>query len=59
MVGEEAGSSPSLPIAAEVDEVRVSDKPAAAFQQRVAPEGTTRAAFPEIQEAEEMGVSLS
>jgi hypothetical protein len=59
MVGEAAGSSLSLPIATEVDEVRVFDKPAAAFQQRVVPEGTTRAAFPEIQEAEEMGVSSS
>jgi hypothetical protein len=46
VVVQEAGSSPSLPIAAEVDEIRMPDEPAAAVQERVAPEGTTRAASP-------------
>jgi hypothetical protein len=58
VVGE-AGSSSSRPVAAEVDEVRVPDEPPAAVQERAAPEGTTRAASPEIQEVEETGASLS
>jgi hypothetical protein len=56
VVGE-AGSSPSLPTAAEADEVRVPDEPAAVIQEQVAPEGTTRAASPEIQETEETRVA--
>jgi hypothetical protein len=58
VVGE-AGSSPSLPVAAEVDEVRVPDKPAAIVQERVAPDGTTKTTSPEIKEAEETGASCS
>jgi hypothetical protein len=57
IVGE-AGSSPPHPVAAGANEVRAIDEPAAAVQGRAAPEGTTRAASPEIQEAEETGVSL-
>jgi hypothetical protein len=41
-----------------VDEVRVPDMPTAALQERVAPEDTTRAVSPEIQEAEEAGAAL-
>jgi hypothetical protein len=44
---------------AEVVEVRVPDEPAAAVQELIAPETTTRAASLKIQEAEETGVSLS
>jgi hypothetical protein len=58
-VVRESESSSSGPVAAEVDEVIVPDEPATAVQERVAPEGTTRAASPEIQEAEETGASLS
>jgi hypothetical protein len=54
----EAGSSPPRPAAAGADEVHVHDEPAAAVQERGASEGATRAASPEIQEAEEMGASL-
>jgi hypothetical protein len=59
VVDREAGSSPPHPIAAGVVEVRVPHGPAAAVQERVAPEETTRTASPKIQEAEEMGASLS
>jgi hypothetical protein len=52
VVGE-AGSSPSRLVAAGVDEVLIPDEPAAALQKSVAPEDMTRAASPEIQEAEE------
>jgi hypothetical protein len=58
VVGE-AGSSSSLAVAAEVDEVCVPDESAATVQEPVAPEGTTRAASQEIQEVEETGASLS
>jgi hypothetical protein len=58
VVGE-AGSSPSRPVAAEVVKTRVLDEPAAAVQERVAPEATTRVASPEIQETEETGTYLS
>jgi hypothetical protein len=52
VVGE-AGSSSSRLVAAGVDEVLIPDEPAAALQKSVAPEDMTRAASPEIQEAEE------
>jgi hypothetical protein len=52
VVGDVGSSSPRL-VAAGADEVLASDEPAAALQVRVAPEDTTRAASPEIQEAEE------
>jgi hypothetical protein len=58
VVGE-AGSSPTRPVAADADEVRTLDGPAAAAQEQATPKGTTRAASPEIQEVEEMGASLS
>jgi hypothetical protein len=58
VVGE-AGSSPPRPVAAEANEVRTLDEPAAATQEQAAPEGTARAASPEIQEVEETGASLS
>jgi hypothetical protein len=54
----EAGPSPPHPVAVGADEVRVPVKPAAAVQERVASEGTTRTASPEIQEAEEAGAAL-
>jgi hypothetical protein len=54
VVGEE-GSSPPHSVAVGADEVRVPDEPAAALQERVSPEDTTRVASPEIQEAEETG----
>jgi hypothetical protein len=50
---------PSCPVATGADVVRVLDEPAATAQERVAPETMTRDAFPEIQEAEETGASLS
>jgi hypothetical protein len=53
VVGE-AGSLPSLPVVTEVE----PDEPAAVILEQVAPEGTTRAASTEIQEAEETGASL-
>jgi hypothetical protein len=58
-VVREAGSSPPHPVAAGADEVRALDEPATTVQERVAPETTTRAASPEIQDAEETGASLS
>jgi hypothetical protein len=58
VVGE-AGSSLPRSVAVGADEVVVPDEPAAALQERVAPEVTARAASPEIQEAEEgAGVAL-
>jgi hypothetical protein len=51
-------SSPSRSVAAGADEVRVPDELAAAVQERVSPEDTTRAASPEIQEVEEAGATL-
>jgi hypothetical protein len=50
-----AGSSPSRSVAAGDDEVRVPDEAAAAVQERVASEDTTRVASLEIQEAKEAG----
>jgi hypothetical protein len=47
------GPSSPRPVAAAAEEVLVPGEPAAAPQERVAPEGTTRAASPEIQEADE------
>jgi hypothetical protein len=58
VVGE-AGQSPPHPVFAGADEVHALDEPAADVQERVAPEMTTRAASPKIQETEEMGASLS
>jgi hypothetical protein len=58
VVGE-AGSSPPRLVAAEANEVRAHDEPAATTQEQATPEGTTRAAFLEIQEVEETGASLS
>jgi hypothetical protein len=53
-------SSPR-PVAAEAEgvESRVLDEPAAVAQESVAVETMTRAASPEIREAEEIGASLS
>jgi hypothetical protein len=53
VVGE-AGSLPSLPVVTEVE----PDEPTAVVLEQVVPEGTTRAASTEIQEAEETGASL-
>jgi hypothetical protein len=50
-----AGSSPSRPVAAGDEEVRVPDEPATVVQEQIALEDTTRAASPEIQEVEETG----
>jgi hypothetical protein len=60
VVGEEASSSPR-PIVANTEgiEARVPDEPAVVVQGPVAPETMTRAASPEIQEAKEVGASLS
>jgi hypothetical protein len=58
-VVREAGSSPPCSVAAGADEVRVLDEPAATVQERVAPEDTTRAASPEIQEVEEAAGAAS
>jgi hypothetical protein len=60
VVGEE-GSLPPHPIAVEAEGVktRVPGALAAVVQESTAPEMMTRAASPEIQEAEEMGASLS
>jgi hypothetical protein len=52
VVGEVGSSSPPS-VAAGADEVLVSGEPAAALQERVAPEDMTRAASPDIQEVEE------
>jgi hypothetical protein len=52
------GSSSPQSVAATVEEVLVPGQPSAAPQERVTPEGTTRAASPEIQEAEE-GTSIA
>jgi hypothetical protein len=52
-VVEEAGPSSPRLVASAADEVLVPDEPAVAPQEHVAPEGTTRVASPEIQEAEE------
>jgi hypothetical protein len=55
----EAESSPPRPIATSDDDAREPDEPAAAAQERVAPEDTTRVASPEIQEVEEaVGTAL-
>jgi hypothetical protein len=58
VVGE-AGSSPPRLVVAEANEVRTLNEPDAAAQEQTAPEGTARAASPEIQEVEETAVSLS
>jgi hypothetical protein len=56
----EAGPSLSRPVATTTEEVLVTGEPAVAPQERVAPEGMTRAASPEIQQAEEdTGATLS
>jgi hypothetical protein len=52
VAGEARPSSPRL-VASAADEVPAPDEPAASPLEHVAPEGTTRAASPEIQEAEE------
>jgi hypothetical protein len=52
VVGEAGPLSPRS-VTAVADEILVPGEPAAALQEHVAPEGTTRVAFPEIQEAEE------
>jgi hypothetical protein len=52
VVGEAGPSSPR-PVTAAAEEVLVPGEPATAPQEHVVPEGTTRAAFPKIQEAEE------
>jgi hypothetical protein len=55
-----AGPSSPRPVAAVAGEVLVPSQPAATPQERDALEGTTRAASPEIQEAEENpGAALS
>jgi hypothetical protein len=59
VVGEVGPSSPR-PVAAAVEEALVLGEPAAAPQECVSPEGTTRVASPEIQEAvEDSGAALS
>jgi hypothetical protein len=59
VVGGEGPSSPRT-VAAAAKEVLVSSQPDVASQVRDAPEGTTRAASPEIQEAEQgLGAALS
>jgi hypothetical protein len=60
VVGEE-GSLPPRPVAAEAEgvETHVPDEPATIVQESVTPETMTRAASPEIREAEETGASLS
>jgi hypothetical protein len=58
IVGE-VGSSPPYSVATNDDEVLVPNEPVATPQERVAPEDTTKAASPEIQEAEKgAGASL-
>jgi hypothetical protein len=55
-----AGPSSLCPFAAAAEEVLVPGEPAAAPQEHVAPEGMTRVASPEIQEAvEDSGAALS
>jgi hypothetical protein len=59
VVGEAGPSSPR-PVATAAEEVLVPGQPTAAPQECVVPEATTRAASPEIQEAEEgSGAALS
>jgi hypothetical protein len=58
-VVREAGSSLHRPVATDADEVHALDEPVVAAQERAAPEGTARAASPEIKEVEETGASLS
>jgi hypothetical protein len=59
-VVREAGPSSPRPVAAAAEEVLMPGEPAAGPQEHVAPEGTTRATSPEIQEAEEdLGAALS
>jgi hypothetical protein len=55
----EVGSSPPRPVAAGADEGHAIDEPATTVQGRAAPEGTIRAASPEIQEVPETEASLS
>jgi hypothetical protein len=52
VVGESGPSSPRL-VTAAAEEVPTLSEPTAALKEHVAPEGTTQAASPEIQEAEE------
>jgi hypothetical protein len=58
-VVEEVRLLPPRPVAANADEARASDEPAATDQEQVAPEGSARAASPEIQEVEGTGASSS
>jgi hypothetical protein len=55
------GSLPPRPVAADAEDVEthMPDEPTAPVQEPAAPETMTRAASPEIQEAEGMGASLS
>jgi hypothetical protein len=50
-------SSLSRPVAADDDEVRVPDEPAAAVQEKITPKGTPKAASLEIQEVDEAGAT--
>jgi hypothetical protein len=52
-----AGSSPSLPVAAAIDEVRAPDEPSATVQEQNVPEDMTRVASLEIQEVEKAGAA--
>jgi hypothetical protein len=55
----EAGPLSPRPVVAATEEVPTPGEPAVALQDLVGPEGATRAASPEIQEAEEgTGVAL-
>jgi hypothetical protein len=60
-VVEEEGSSPPRLVATDTEgvETPMPDEPVAVVQELVAPETMTRAASPEIQEADETGASLS
>jgi hypothetical protein len=60
-VDGEEGTSPPLPVAAKDEgvEARVLDELATIVQGSAVPRMMTRATTPEIQEAEEMGASLS
>jgi hypothetical protein len=61
VVVREEGSLPPRPVAADAEgvETRVPDEPTVVVQESAAPEMMTRAASLVIQEAEEMGASLS
>jgi hypothetical protein len=60
VIGKEGSSPPHLVAVEAVGvETRMPDEPARVVQESGAPETMTRAASPEIREAEEMGASLS